>query len=636
MPQAQVAPAGSFGEGIAKGLGAAANAGMDIVNMMAQKEAFKENEALKVKNEQEAALSKQKQQLDTNRAINHFLSFNAAMFDHEQKIIADPNVDPSDYPKQVEEFSSKYMQDVESKVPPDVWLQVQPKFREKAIQSQQRAYDLAQNEIEDQSWAEDLGMVDNIVNDPTKTAAEKITLLKAPDLFAGSGRKEHEIEAERQKRIAYVADTAVKGLFNGAGSDTQKLRAVKELLTRTNDDGSFAYLPDMPQNDREDYRSTLQQKIKQAEHLQEMERNQRATAARQAAQELVTEYREKVNSGWMPNTKEDYAFVRQVKQYAAYSPSLARQYNDATVKMTSFASREKFRAADPLGTAAAEKGVILPPIDVTAPMGPQLAKRSEAAKRLGVTSLFKGDEIDALTNSLSKKDAVEQLKTIKTLTAQLGTWSRQTFSAAAEQTKTKDPGLSALFKLASDGDMHSVRLYASGRQFLASDKKDFLHQKVTAIKTELNDQLETTMGTALAALPQSRNALKDAVAVAYIGAATSQGDTLDKVNPTLLADVRRRIIGETVPTGNTSIFTGGSWKTTIIPRGMTTDQFLNNIKAITPVSINLSGGVEGMDDEEAAKFIKKTAWHEFGDGYGFYRDGKLLMGKNGKPFIWRQ
>lgn len=632
IPQAQALGAEAFGSGIARGLGAVSDAAINIADRLAREDEQSKRQLAQIQAEQKAELAKKQEALEINQASNSYMSFDEALFNHEQKIITDPDIEPASYPEQITEFTRKYMEDAGSKMPPDIWLRFQPKFREKSIQSMQRLFTSAQKEIDDQSWSEELAGIDGVVNNPTKTAEEKIMILKSPDLFAGSGRPEHEIEAERQKRIAYVADTEVTSLFNAAGNNLSDLRLVKDVLTGTTKSGEYSFLPEMPQKDRENHRSALQQKIKQAEHLQEMELKQRETVNRQAAQELVTEYRERINSGWMPNTKEDYAFVRQVKQSAGYSTSLSRQYNDATVKMTSFASREKFRAADPLGTAAAEKGIILAPLNVTAPMGTQIENRAKIAASLGVKSLLKGDEIEALAGNLNRLDAIEQVKSIKTLTGQFGSWSRATFAAAAEQTKTKDTGLSTLFKLASDGDMHAVKLYASGRQFLASEKKDLLQQKVTTIRADLDEKLDGSLGTALRALPQSRNAVKDAVAVAYIGAATAQGLPLDKVDPVLFADIKKRIIGDTVSTG--SYF--GSNKTTIIPRGMTSDQFLNNIKAITPVSVNLSGGVEGMDDEEAAKFMKKSAWHELGDGYGFYRDGKLLMGKNGKPFIWRQ
>lgn len=620
------------GQNIAKAIGGVASVISSHVDRQYLLDKEQKEQALQLQKDQEAELAKKQKALETNQTINHYMSFDAALFDYEQKIVADPNIDPTDYPQQVTAFSSKYMKEVADKTPADLWVQFQPRFREKSIQAAQRVFNLAQKEIEDRSWAEELAAVDSIANNPLKTAREKILILQSPDIFIGSGRSEHEIEAERQKRIAYVADTEIKQLFNAAGNNITRLREVKELLTSTTKEGNYSYLPEMPQKDREDHRSALQAKIKQAEHMAEMERNQRAAVSRQAAQELVTEYREKVNTGWMPNTPQDFAFVKQARQAASASPSLSRQFNDSTVKMTSFASRERFRAADPLGTAAAEKGIILKPLNVTGAMGPQLEERAKVANSLGVKAIFKGDELNAFAERLQQLDAVEQLKTITQMGAKLGKWSRPTFTAAAEQLKTKDPGLSTLFNLAADGDMHTVRLYATGRQFLSSEKKDLLQQKVTTLKTDLDEKLDKLLGTALRALPQSRNAVKDATAVAYIGAATSQGIPLDTVDPVLFSEIKKRIIGETVSTG--SYF--GSNKTTIIPRGMTRDQFLNNIKAITPVSVNLSGGVEGMDDEEAAKFMKKSAWHELGDGYGFYRDGKLLMGKNGKPFIWRQ
>ena len=635
-PQASPLGADAFGAGLARGLNDVAQTGFAIAHHEELRLKGLRDEQKAVQERQQAELEKMAELRDMNKTKNALLDMDYTLTNHETAIVDNPDIPPEEYPAAIHAKGEELLVSIKNQTPEKIWLQMEPHFREQVYKSQKRMYDTGQKEITDQAWGEELVAADAIVNNPTKDAAAKIMLLKDFNFYENSGRPAHEVEAERQKRIALVANTEVKGLFNAAADNVASLRSVKDLLTKTKADGTPYYLPDMPQNDREDYRSTLQQKIKQAEHLQELEKSRQATEARQASQELITEYREKISQGWMPHTKDDYTFVKQVQRAASASSSLTRQYNDSTVKMTSFASREQFRTNDPLGTAAAEKGIILPPLNVTAPMGPQLQKRAEVAVQLGSKSLLKGDEINALAEGMAKKDAVSQVNSIKSLSDQLGTWSRATLSAAAEQLKVKDAGLSTMFKLASDGDMHAVKLYATGKQFLATEKKDFVQQKVTALKTAIDEKLEEKLGTALRALPQSRNAIKDATAIAYIGAATAQGLSLDTIDSGVLADVQQRIIGETVPTGNRWLGGGGSWKTTIIPRGMTSDQFLNGIKSITPVSIQLSGGVDGMTDEDAAKYLKKTAWHELGNGYGFYKDGKLLMGKDGKPFLWRQ
>jgi hypothetical protein len=635
-PRAQGLSAEAFGAGVGAGMQSAGQSLQNVALMVKRDLNEKAAQQEKFIREHSADLLKKQEEIDTNAAKNYLLSFDTALFDEQNRLIEDPDTHPTDYPLKLNTFAENYIGEVSAKIPAHVWQKIQPTFREKGLNAAQRIHEKGMTELNDKSWAEEIVAADALVNNPVKTAAEKIAILQSPELFAGSGRPQHEVESERQRRIALAADIEVKSLFNAAGSNPEFLQKVKTHLTATNQDGSFSYLPQMPQKAREEYISNLQTKIEHTEQQAEVERKRLEAQGRQAGQELIIEYREKVNSGWMPHTKEDYSFVNQVKRAASASPSLSRQYNDATVKMTSFASREQFRATDPLGTAAAEKGIILAPLNVTAPMGPQLEKRATIANQLGVKSLFKGDEINALADGLAKKDAVEQLKSIKDLSGQLGGWASNTFSAAAEQLKSKDAGLSTMFKLAAGGDMHAVKLYATGRQFLLSEKKDLLKEKVTTLKTALDEKLEEKLGTAMKALPQSRNAIKDAAAIAYIGAATSQGLSLDVIDGGILADVQKRIIGETVRTGNQWMGAGGSWKTTVIPKGITGDEFLNGIKAITPVSIQLSGGVDGMSDEEAAKFLKKAAWHELGNGYGFYKDGKLLMGKDGKPFIWRQ
>ncbi len=627
IPQASPVGPDAFGAGLGKGLAQVATVAVDYATQQ-------QNEQLKIEKKQQEDLAKMVELRDTNKAKNLFLDMENTLSVHEQALVDDPETPPEKYPDAITTKGNELLADIRKQVPEKIWLQMEPNFREQVYKSRGRMYINGQKEIDDQSWAEELAAADALVNNPNKLAADKIAILKSPEFFASSGRSEVEIEKEREQRINVVVDGEVKAMFNGARNNIDHLKEVKDLLGARNKDGSYTYIPEMQQTRREEYVSSVDGKIEVQQHLAEAEAKRKQAEARQYSQELITEYREKVNSGWMPNTADDYRFVGQVKRAASASPSLFRQYNDAYTRMTSFASREKFRAEDPLGTAAAEKGIVLPPLNVMAPMGPQLEARARIAGKLGVRSLFKGDELNAWGDRIKGMDANGQVTALKDLSGQLGTWSSSTLSVAAEQIKGKDIGTSTLFKLASTGDMHAVKMYATGQEFLRSEKKDLLQQKVTVIKEKLEEKLTTSLGMAMQALPQSRDAVKNATAIAYIGAATSQSIPLDKVDTKLLADVQKRIIGETVPTGKQWMGTSGSWKTTIVPKGMTGDQFLNGIKAITSESIKHLGGIEGMDDTEAADYLKKTAWHEHGPGYGFYKDGKMLMNKkSGKAFL---
>jgi hypothetical protein len=443
------------------------------------------------------------------------------------------------------------------------------------------------------------------------------------------------VETVRQAAIQEFIKDDEATRFNATKQDLKSLQQYKAEITAKTESGNFKYMPEMDLGERNAAVSRIMSKEEMLKNQEEARNRERKAARSQEATNLMMEYKDRVKTGWIPVTSADFKYQAAVRSAAATSPSLARQYEESTSFTTDFSKRLEMKKADPLGVAAAERGIQLQPLNLldVGNLPQQITQRLTAARQLGVQAVFKGDEIKALSEYLQTLPPREQVKLLTLVSKPLGpAIAAATFNSAAEQVKVARPDQAIMFKLYGSGKPAEAQLYAEGRAYLTGEKKDLLKDKFTAVQQQAGDRIDKQLGSALASLPGTRNTIKEAIVTTYLGEAHRKNIPLDSLDKDLLADVTRRIAGDTVRTGGRYT---GSGKTTIIPDGMTPDQFSNSIKAVTPADIRKRGGIDGMSDDEAAKLIKGNAWHESDGGYTFVKDGKPLYGKNGKPFIFR-
>ncbi|KAB0665655.1 hypothetical protein F6V25_08000 [Oryzomonas japonica] len=596
--------------------------------------------------EQEAELKAQAKERELAAAKREYLNFAPQLSALQQKIVDDPDTAPEDYPAAFRDQAQKLASDtLYPKLNEHQRNTIESQVMEHINQGSEQIYKTGQQEINDGAWAESIATLDALKNDPTKDVRTKIAIIKDDNFFGDTGRPAHDIEDTRQKAIQEIITEDAAHRFNALKPNTKAKDPIKaslsmldtfrQQITATDANGQYTYNPEWDQKTREEYVSMALAKKQALEAQAEQLRRERDTQAKQEATNLVMELKDKVKTGWIPTTAADYKFVATVRKYSALSPSLSRQYSDAMSYTTDFGKRMELKKADPLGVAAAEHGVQLPALnmlDVTN-LPKQIAGRLAVAKQLGVNAVFRGDEIKALSEYLQTLPARDQVKLISTISRPLGpAISSATFNSAAEQVRLAHPDQAVMFKLYASGKPAEAQLYAEGRSYLNGEKKDFLKDKFGAIQQDMTDRINKQLGSALAAMPEARNTTRDAVATVYLAEAQRRNAPLDSVDKDLLTDVVRRVAGNTVHTGAAYF---GSGKTTIVPDGMNGDQFLNSIKAITPKDIAKRGGIDGMNDADAARFLKSSAWHEWNGGYTFVRDGKPLYGKSGRPFVFR-
>ena len=616
-------------------LNSVAQAGQGLAQIGAKENEYQGTLELQQAKEQQEELKKAEKEREDAYAKNEFLKFQPQLAQVQNQIVADPDIEPSDYQDKFREAAGKLASDnLYTKLNEHQMNAVVPLITSHINDGADQINKVAVKQVQDDTWAEAQTTLDSLKADPTRTTDQKLQLIYDANLFTGSGKTPAEIQEIQRKAAQEVMNDAADHRFNGTRQDLKSLLQFEKDITTKTADGDYTYLPGWDNGKREETVRMVQNKRQQLVLEAERQRREDLAAAKQEAANLVLEYKDKVKTGWIPTTADDYRFVSQVRRAASLSPSLSRQYNEATAYTTDFNHRMELKKKDPLGVAAAERGVILPNLNLLNPatLPQQIADRLLVSKKLGVNAVFKGDELNGLSEYLQTLPAAGQVQLLGQLSKTLGpVMSSATWNAAAEQVRQAHPDQAVMFKLFGDGKPAEAKLYADGRAYLTGEKKDLLKDKLTNFQRDASDGIDKILGTALAGMPKTRNTVKDAIATVYLAEAQRRNLPLDSLNKDLLSDVTQRVAGQTARTGS-SFF--GSGKTTIIPNGMSPDQFTNSIKAITPQDIANRGGVRGMSNQEAATYIKDRAWHESNNGYVFTKDGAVLYGNNGRPFTF--
>jgi hypothetical protein len=551
-----------------------------------------------------------------------------------KQLSIDPQYTPDQLTKAYTENSQKIIDDFAGQLTPEQRVYIDPHLKDLQAEGLIKIGDIAFQKMREATLAKVESSTHTVVNDETRTREDKLKILNTPGRYDGTGLSAQAVSEKLSHAEQTIDNNSAATDFNATRENLADFQAHRQKLEAKDANGNYTYLPGWDQKERQQYVRMSEDREKNLLNQEKQRQAAAQAAVRQEASNLVTEYKDKVNTGWVPISAADYKFQSAVRNAASLSPSLARQYETATSMTTDLSKRLEMKQKDRLGITAAENGYTLAPINVldVAGIPKQIAGRMAVAQKLGVKEIFLGPEMKAISEQLATLPPQQQIQFMSGLSAPMGSAiAAATWNTAAEQVRQQRPDQATMFKLFAQGKPAQAQLYSEGRAYLSGEKKDFLKEKFTTVQSEIGDQLKKSLGTAFTALPQTRNTIDEAIATIYLATAQRKNIGLDKVDKDVLEGVVRDVVGGTVRTGSAYY---GSGKTTVAPQGMKPDQFLNSIKAITPDDIAKRGGVMGMTDSEAAAYIKKIAWHEGNGGYTFVKDGAALYGKNGKPFTW--
>lgn len=595
-------------------------------------------EADRIQREQEAELKQLNKLKEHAAAKSEYLRFEDNLSQIQQAIIDDPEIPPDEYPAETRKRASGLIETIKTKLNETQWLTIGPDLEHRTSQGSEYMFKTARKEINDQAWSDELAAADALVNNPAKTAREKITILKDENFFADTGRSNAEIEIEREKRIAKVTEIDVQSRLNKDGPAT-----TKAFLEAKNRDGSFSNLPELRMDKREAYLAHAADKIKQQEGEARREMRERQSLQDQQTHNLFESVKTMLNDGYpLPVNMDVQARI------AFKGTKYESLYAAVKEKTSSLEFRTDLINKDPLLQYARINGYNIPPINLANPetIPQQVAARivfsTDAQKALNLPYRpdFLAGEQKAIGQQLEALPGPNRIRAVKTWSDVLGTQNMTQFAKQVSGTHTNDPAkntaLALEIALAANGKETTAQWVATGRDFLKTAKITD-----TARKAQ-NTAFETLAGSALKGLSQGRDDYRNAVNAAFVYLAKSQGMDVENEKGfsqpgmfssgsdawKLYKQAFRAVVGDTT-------YING--KTTIVPTGMTSDGFKNSIKRITPEIVAAAGGVKGLDSVKAADLLRAEAslW-EAGEGvFSFQLNNKQVKTIDGKPFKLR-
>lgn len=596
-------------------------------------------EADRLQREQETELKQLAKERETVAAKREYLNFTPQLSALQQSIVDDPDTPPEAYPARIREQGQQLASE---KLYPLLnerqKLSIEPMVMEHINKSSEQMFKTGQKEINDQAWSEGLAAADALVNDPTRPAPDKIAILKDKNFFAETGRPAHEIEAEREKRVAKVTENEVAGIFNTKGAVV-----AKDYLEAKNSDGSYTNLPELHLDKREAYTAHANDKIKQQEAEARHEARERQSLRDQQTHNLFESVKTMLNDGYpLPANMDVQARIAfKGTKYESFYAAVKEKANSLEFK-TDLINK------DSLLYYARSNGYNIPPLDLSNPatlpqqMAARIAFSSAAQKALNLPYRpdFLAGEQKVIGQQLEALPGPNRIKAVKLWSDVLGSQNMTQFAMQVSGTHNNDPAknsaLALEIGLAANGKDTTAQWVATGRDYLKTAKiPDTVHKAQ-------NTAFEALAGNAMKNLPQARDDYRNAVNAAYVYLAKTQGMAIETETgfslPGTFSDgsaagklykqAFRAVVGDTTVINN---------KTTIIPIGMTSDGFKNSVKRITPEIVTAAGGIKGLDPDKAAQLLRSegSLW-ESGEGvYSFQIGGKQVKTNDGKLFKLR-
>lgn len=598
-----------------------------------------ERQQMQLMKEQAHELKQQTLERDTATAKREYLNFVPQLAAIQDQIINDPETSPEDYPKLLHEQAQQLANEqLYPKLNEHQKNQIEPMVLGHINEYSQQIFKAGQKEIDDQAWSEGLAAADALVNDPTRPAQKKIAILKDENFFTDTGRPAHEIETEREKRIAKITENEIAGTFNTKGPVE-----AKGYLEAKNSDGSYTNLPELHLDKREAYIAHADEKIKQLENEARREARERKSLQEQQTHNLFESMKTMLNDGYPLPANVDVQ-ARMNFKGTKYEPL----YAAIKEKANSLEFKTDLINKDPLLYFARSNGYNIPPLDTSNPatvpqqISARLTFSTAAQKALNLPyrpDLLAGEQ-KAIGQQLEALDGTNRVKAVKMWSDTLGPQNMTQFakqvSGIHSNDSAKNTALALEIALAANGRDTAAQWVATGRDYQKTAKLTEPARKAQ------NNAFETLAGNALAGLPQMRDDYKNAVNAAFIYLAKTKGIAVEtetgfSVPGTfssgsdagkLYNQAFRAVVGDTVKINN---------KTTILPPGMTDDRFKNSIKLITPEIVTAAGGVKGLTPDKAAELLRSeaTLW-EAGEGvYSFQIDGKQVKTTGGKSLKLR-
>jgi hypothetical protein len=635
-PQGQVRPDVQGSEAIAHaGMQLGAQVGAVGANLLEEEgrnelrqAVERKQEAERLQREQEAEMKRMQELREHSAAKAQYFGFEDKLNQIHQTLIDDPDVAPEDYPTEFRKRATEHVTAIQGKLNEKQWLTIGPDVQHRVDAGAELMFKTGQKELQDSAWADDIAAAEALMNNPAKSAREKITIIKDENFFADSGRPAHEIEATRQKLIDTAIENEVVTALNNTKGNTKALKQFRDTIRAQSEDGQYKYMPEMDIKSRERYVDLAQSAIRSAEAEAKREAREAETARRQAAGDAFNIYKD-AKEGLAPLSIKDEARLLRQMQGTPYFDR-AKAIHRAT---TSFGYEMEKVKEDPLTYGAARMGLSIPPLDPrqAADWPRQLAVRGEVAKR--VQAVYGLSFLPVLTNQeahglgeLFKEQSPQGMVRMLTQMKSIPGMGRDTIKQVGRQfAAAGNPEAGTVVSLIAEGKTVTAYNVANGQRLLR--EKGIELDKVAT--DTLSARFEKQIGSAVSHLPQAKTALKSAVGSAYLSAAAAKGIAPDDFDKKLYDDAFASVVGETVRVNG---------KQVLPPSGWNQERFYNSWRKLDGKIIQSGGGIRGFTDpNKAAEYVldEGKLW-EAGDGYYWIEiDGKFLQTQDGRDFMLR-
>lgn len=301
-----------------------------------------------------------------------------------------------------------------------------------------------------------------------------------------------------------------------------------------------------------------------------------------------------------------------------------------------YASAQEAAKRDPL-VAARDRGVIdeLPPVDLRTgdALAESLAERRMLADQVSVwtgwtVSPLTKDETAALAQSLAgattqgRRDllvglrrALDEPRYLATL-RQLGADSPLPAYAGAlavqeRQASTFSPGSASALVLDGDALLHPAD---GGKAF------------PMPTEPERRDVFNDAVREAFEGAPEAYAQVRQAADAAYAALSARAGDYSAEIDDDRYHAAVAKVTGGIVKINGRRV---------VKPFTLSEEQFRTAIDNTSAAQIAQLGGVAEYTDEQAAEAVREGQLVNYGDGYAVRDGGRLLVGHDGRVFVWR-
>lgn len=634
-PQGAVMPDTSGSDAIGRAgqqlAGAVANVGLQQLQEQSQLELAAANdrksEAERLMREQDAELKRMAKVREHSAAKSEYFALENNLAGLHQTLIDDPDIAPVDYPAEFRKRSAELIAPMREKLNEEQWLTIGPDVQNRVNRGAEEVFKIGQKEIQDGAWADDLRSAEALLNDPTKSAQQKLQILKDPDFFADSGRPEHEIEAKRQGYIDQAIENEVVTVLNNTKGKVAELKKFRDGLRAQGAEGQYNYIPEMDMKTRERYVDLAQSSIRAAEAEQKRQEAD-ARRARQDSARAAHDIYKTAKEGLQPlSPAEENNLLRQMQGTPYYAS--AKRIQEST---TSFGFVMEKIKTDPLTFGSAALGVIVPPLDPrnSTAWPQQLQQRGTVAaaiqQKYGLSYLpvLTNQEAKGLVDFFGVQSPRGMVQTVAGMSSLPG-MKGATLNRISQQIAAADPSLGMVFGLAANGRDDAAFHVANGLQIIKGKAAPEL--KAQGGDAEITSRFNSNIRDAVNDNPRMRETMLTATKAAYVSMAAAKGKGDASLDRETFDQAFRSVVGTVTKING---------KAVVMPSGMGEGTFKDFFKNVSEETIKSGGRVRGFKSEaEAAKAIRSSG-QLYEAGAGRYRvaiGGKFLQTPEGRDFI---